>query len=249
MKFYGIKKIDDTQIARTVFTGVGCEAFAYFPESSESDYRVVAEHMGILPEQMVRIDQKHTAKIVCVTADDKGRGVVREGFSEPFDGMITNEKGIMLCTVEADCVPVYILDPVKGAIGMVHSGWRGTAEKIAGNAIRLMREKYGCNPKDIICATGPCICEKCYEVSADLKDEFSKKFTADQLDIFFKECGREGKYILDLKEAIRITLEEECVIRENILDSGFCTYHEDLFWSYRKTQKKTGRMLTGILMK
>lgn len=154
----------------------------------------------------------------------------------------------MLCTVEADCTPVYLLDPVHMAIGMIHSGWRGTAARISTNAISLMEQTYGTRAGDMIAAIGPCICRDCYEVSEDLIEPFREGFGAETADTFFTPKGG-GKYLLDLKSAVRKTLELSGVRSENIEDSGYCTCHDGMFYSWRKDQDASVRMLTAIWLK
>ena len=77
------------------------------------------------------------------------------------DGMITNVPGICLVTFYADCVPLYFVDPVKKAIGLSHSGWRGTVGKIGKVTVEQMQKTYGSDPKDILAAIGPSICQDC----------------------------------------------------------------------------------------
>ena len=86
--------------------------------------------------------------------------------------MITNVPGLVLATFYADCVPLYFADPANHAIGLSHSGWRGTVQKIGAVTIEKMSEEYGSNPKDLKVAIGPSICQECYEVSEDVIEEF-----------------------------------------------------------------------------
>lgn len=91
--------------------------------------------------------------------------------------MITNVPGLTLATFYADCVPLYFVDPVKRAIGLSHSGWRGTVGKIGKKTVERMEETYGSNPADIRAVIGPSICQDCYEVSVDVIDEFRQAFS------------------------------------------------------------------------
>ena len=114
--------------------------------------------------------------------------------------MITNVPGICLVTFYADCVPLYFVDPVKKAIGMSHSGWRGTVGKIGKVTVEKMVKEYGSNPSDIVAAIGPSICQDCYEVSEDVILEFQKNIAENLWDeLFYRK--ENGKYQLNLWKA------------------------------------------------
>ena len=140
------------------------------PEAIAENKRRIAGAIGVLPEDMTFTHQTHTTNVAVVRKENRGTR-----FSET-DGMVTNETGICLVTFYADCVPLYFVDPVKHAIGMCHSGWRGTVGKIGKVTVQKMAEEYGCNPDDMVAAIGPSICQDCYEVSEDVIVEFKKSF-------------------------------------------------------------------------
>ena len=127
--------------------------------------------MGVAVEDMVLSKQTHTTNVRVVTEEDKGKGVIRERDYTDVDGMITNVPGICLVTSYADCVPLYFVDPVKKAIGLSHSGWRGTVGKIGKNTVQLMQENFGSKPEDLLAAVGPSVCMDCYEVSEDVIEQ------------------------------------------------------------------------------
>jgi len=246
MKYITCKEIDGTGIAKTVCTMKGSGVWTMEQENPKSFVELGCE-LGITADKMVRVLQRHTNIVKIVTANDAGNGVVRSSAFGECDGIVTDEQGILLCTLEADCVPVFVLDLVKKAAGMIHSGWRGTAAKITQNAINIMVSEYGTSPQDLIVCTAPHICSKCYEVSADLIDGFSNKFMADEISQIFT-AKENGKYLLDLTEAIRLTVLSCGVKAENFHDMDICTYHTDLFPSYRKENGTDERMLTGIML-
>lgn len=169
-------------------------------EAVDENYRRIADVLGNSTEDMVCSDQTHTDHIRLVTAKDRGKGVTRPKDYADVDGLITQEKGIVLCTFFADCVPLFFVDPVKKAIGLSHSGWRGTVQKIGRKTVERMGEAFGTDPKDVRAAIGPSICQDCYEVSEDVAEEFGKSFPAGEL---FYET-KPGKYQLDLWEANRL---------------------------------------------
>jgi len=246
MKYITCEKIDATGLAKTVCTLKGSGVWTMEQKNPKS-FAELGSELGITADKMVRVLQKHTDVVKIVKAEDAGNGVVRPSAFGECDGIVTNERGILLCTLEADCVPVFILDPVHKAVGMIHSGWRGTAAKITQNAIKIMQSEYGTSPKDLIICTAPHICAECYEVSGDLIEGFSRNFTADEISQFFT-VKENGKYLLNLTEAIRITSLSCGVKAENFHDMENCTYHTDLFPSYRKENGTDDRMLTGIML-
>ena len=140
------------------------------------NYRRLAAAVGFSAEDVVTSDQTHTANVRVITEEDRGNGITKPRPYTDVDGMITNVPGLVLATFYADCVPLYFVDPVHHAIGLSHSGWRGTAAKIGKVTVEKMNEEYGTDPKDIYSAIGPSICQNCYEVSEDVIFEFQKSF-------------------------------------------------------------------------
>lgn len=247
MKKYFIDAINNTGIARAFFTPKGCGTWSWEDPYAEEAYRELAKELGLTVYDLVRTKQTHTSSVKVVAAENGGEGVAKDFGAMGFDGMVTNTPGLLLCTVEADCVPVYILDPVHKAVGMVHSGWKGTAGQISASGVKLMQDSFGSKPQDLIVAIGPHICRDCYEVSEDLWEPFAKKFTPDLMLRIFKP-GKAGKFYLNLQEAIFATLEELGVQRRNMHEADYCTYHEDICDSYRKNGGQPLRMLTAIML-
>ena len=89
----------------------------------------------------------------------------------------------MLLRPSADCVPLYFVHPVNRAIGMSHSGWRGTVSHMGRATIGAMQKEYGSRPEDLVCAIGPSICQDCYEVSADVAEQFAREFAGHEGEI------------------------------------------------------------------
>lgn len=250
-----ITKLENTGIVRTVATGKLAGHDCNWKDTEEGameNRKELCDAFGIELKDMIFAHNVHSNRVYAARRSEGE--VIIEGELEPgFDGLVTNEKGLLLCTLEADCVPVYILDPVKKVIGMVHSGWRGTASLISVNAVRLMHDRYDSNYKDIMVAIGPCICKDCYEVGEDLREEFSKTYDEATLTKIFREEVKNGKrvagkYLLDLPLAIRTTLIKEGLNDKKIFDPEYCTFHETKFSSYRREKENAGRMLTGIIL-
>lgn len=140
-------------------------------------YVALAEEYGLKVENMVRVHQKHTDNILVADHTNGGDGILREGASLAQDAIVTNEKGLMLCIVTADCAPVFLYDEETGAIGIVHSSRLGTAKIIAPKTVLKMQEKYGSRPENIRCIVGPYISQKHHEVEGKDIVVFSEHFS------------------------------------------------------------------------
>lgn len=210
-------------------------------ENVAENFRRVAGGLGIAPADFVLTDQTHTANVRIVTEADRGKGVTRQRDYRDVDGLVTNVPGIVLGVFSADCVPLFFVDPVRRAVGLAHSGWRGTIQRIGAETIRLMSRQYGSDPADLICAIGPSICRDCYEVSEDVAGKFRAAFPGHETEIL--EDGRAGHFQLDLWAANRIVLEESGVRPENIGVTDICTCcNPDLLFSHRASRGKRGVM-------
>ena len=158
------------------------------------------------------------------------------------DGMVTNVPEICLVTFYADCVPLFFVDPVHRAIGLSHSGWRGTVGKMGKVTIERMREEYGTDPAQVVAAVGPSICQDCYEVRVDVIEKFRENFDKDLWPELFYEKA-DGKYQLNLWRANQAVLAEAGVPRENIAVTNLCTHcNPDILFSHRSTGTARGNL-------
>lgn len=215
-------------------------------ENVDENFKRVAKSLGCEVSDITCVHQTHTANIKVIYEADRGKGFKNESEYDNTDGLITNVKGIMLSAYFADCVPIFLLDPVNKAVGMIHSGWRGTVQKISKNALIKMNEEYGTKARDIIAAIGPSICRDCYEVSKDVRDEFLNNFSKEQVcDIFCPSVKSEAddKYQLDLWLANKYILLEAGVLKENIEVTDICTCcNSELLFSHRASNGKRGNI-------
>ncbi|MGN0202935.1 MAG: peptidoglycan editing factor PgeF [Coprococcus sp.] len=210
------------------------------PEDVMENYRRMAGALDVRVEDMVLSDQTHTTNVRVVTEEDRGKGIVKPQDYTDVDGMITNVPGIVLVTSYADCVPLYFVDPVKRAIGLSHSGWKGTVGHMGRKTVALMQEVYGCDPSDIIAAIGPSICQACYEVSEDVAHAFMQAFIKEQAEDMLIDKGN-GKYQLDLWKANRYVLIDSGILPEHLAVTDLCTAcRPELLWSHRKTNGQRG---------
>lgn len=206
------------------------------------NYRRFADALGFSERDIVTSDQTHTANVRIITEEDRGNGITKPRPYTDVDGMITNVRGLVLATFYADCVPLYFVDPVHHAIGLSHSGWRGTVAKIGAVTIRKMQETYGTDPADVYAAIGPSICQECYEVSEDVILEFQKSFAPEHWEkLFYKK--ENGKYQLNLWEANKIIFTEAGITEKHISMPGICTCcNPEFLFSHRASHGKRGNL-------
>lgn len=214
------------------------------------NYHRLARALGAEVGQFVCSDQTHTVNVRRVTAADAGKGLTRERDYRDVDGLITDEPGLVLSTFYADCVPLYVVDPVHRAIGMSHSGWRGTAARMGAVTLSAMQEAYGTRPEDVVCAVGPSICKDCYEVSADVADIFVEEFPGHEQEILAESeknsvgmAHADKKYQLDLWKANEIIFLEAGVRKEHLAVTDICTCcNPKLLFSHRASHGKRGNL-------
>jgi len=210
-------------------------------ETVIENFHRIAAAIGFPYESIVCSDQTHTTNVMEVTAKDRGKGITRSKDYTDVDGLITNDPNVTLATFYADCVPLFFVDPVHKAIGLSHSGWKGTANKIGQVTIEKMRETYGTDPKDIFAAIGPSICQDCYEISEEVAVKFKEEFLIEK---------ENGKYKLDLWKANEKNLAECNVPMEQIYLPNLCTCcNPKLLFSHRASKGKRGNLAAFLKIK
>ena len=199
-------------------------------------------------KNVVLSDQTHTANIRVVTKEDVGKGLFCDRDYADIDGLVTNERGIILVTQYADCTPLAFFDPVKKVVAASHAGWRGTTKQIAKNTVEAMVNNFGCDPKNILCGIGPNISQCCYEVDDPVIDEVKKLGFLNFDDCYYEKPS--GKYMLNLKEVNRQILVHCGIKAENIDVADLCTCcNADIFHSHRATNGKRGTLALMIGLK
>ena len=212
------------------------------------NYRRIAAALETDAKQFVCSDQTHTTNVRRVTKADAGKGVVIPKDYTDVDGLITNEPGIVLSTFYADCVPLYFVDPVHRAIGLSHSGWRGTVNKMGQVTIEAMKREFGSKPEELYCAIGPSICQDCYEISRDVAEEFMKAFPKHVNDILIQKS--EEKFQLDLWKANEIVMLESGVLPEHLAVTNICTCcNPTELFSHRASKGKRGNLAAFLMIK
>lgn len=211
-------------------------------ESVDENFRRMAEIFQVGPENIVCSRQTHTINVKRVTEADKGKGVVCPTDYDDVDGLITDTPGVILSTSYADCVPLYFVDTLNKAIGLSHSGWRGTVARMGKATLEAMACEFGTKPEHVFAAIGPSICRDCYEVSEDVAVEFRKNFP-DSYESFLFKGKEEGKYQLDLWAANKRVLTDAGVLEEHIAVTDLCTCcNSEYLYSHRASNGRRGAL-------
>lgn len=211
-------------------------------EAVRTNYELLGAAMGFRTDSLVLSQQTHTTNVRVVTEKDRGKGFLKERDYKEVDGLITNVPGITLATFYADCVPLLFVDPVHKAIGLSHSGWRGTVGKIGKITVEKMTEQYGTDPKEVLAAIGPSICQSCYEVSEDVIEEFKNSFEECFWQELFYAKGN-GKYQLNLWRANELIFEEAGILPEHFSTTNLCTCcNPGYLFSHRASGGKRGNL-------
>ena len=197
--------------------------------------------------------QTHTTNVLKVERKHAGMGLTRDRDFGEIDGLITNEPGIMLITSYADCVPLYFADTRNRAIGLSHSGWRGTVNNMAEATLSAMKEAYGTRPEEVVAFIGPSICRNCYEIGEDVAEEFRKAYADTELTegsfndfkhiLSVKGIAEDGakKYFLNLHMANKINMLKAGIKEENIHVTDICTCcNPKLLFSHRASKGQRG---------
>ena len=210
----------------------------------QSERSKLYDSLGIHDRKIYSVRQIHSKIVYAVDADNPPGG---DG-----DGMVSSDGNVVLSVYVADCLPVYLYDTQSRAFGIVHSGWKGTG--IVTVAVKMMKEKWQCNPENIAAILGPCIDSCCYNVDKERYDNFEMKFSAESVKKTLSTDGNisgqispEIKYFLDLKKA-NIGLLQKAGIR-NIAVCDNCTFTDDRLASYRMEGPENFTHMAAIIGK
>ena len=203
----------------------------------------MANALGFSMENLVVTWQTHSDIVRAVTKAD-ACGINNRNYPES-DALVTNDPGCAIGIFTADCTPILLHDPVTGAVGAAHAGWRGTVAKIAAKTALAMMEHFGCQRSNIRAAIGPNIAQCCFETDRDVPDAALAAF-GDGAKPHIRQKG--NKYYVNLKALNALALQEVGV--QNIEISDVCTYcQHDRYWSHRVTGENRGTQGAFILRK
>lgn len=214
------------------------------PANVVQNYSHLGCALGFEPRDVVMATQTHSDIVLAVSEKDRGAGLMGPKLPE-CDALITNTAGLALFVSTADCTPVLLYDPVTGAVGAAHAGWRGTASAIAEKTALAMASIFGCDPKNLRCAIGPNIGPCHFETDGEVPEAMVAQYGRDALAHIQK---RGEKYYLDLKAINALALARAGVV--HIEQSADCTACQPgRYWSHRVTRGNRGAQGAIIVCK
>ena len=227
MTFFGPSVVALTSDASIDFTPTNFDA-----PLAQDQQGYIKKQTGMSIPQVFWRKQIHGDDIILAKGD------VRDCRSCPdADAFITNQQNLPVAIRTADCVPVFIYDPVAKVIGLAHAGWKGTHSHIAVKIAQRMVNEFGCQWYNIRIALGPAIRACCYQVGNEFREHFPE-------DVF----ERDGHLYVDIVAANRRQLIQTGVRPDNIYDSGVCTYCSSNYFSFRRDGAKSGRMISIMML-
>lgn len=208
-------------------------------KSRRDNFKKIYKFLNIEPEILYSGYQTHSKNIARIIHEKQGEKREIERSIPNTDGLITNKEGFALVTRFADCAPIILYDPVKKQHGNIHSGWKGTLEKIVEKGIQIMVDEYNSNLEDILVVIGPTIGRKDFEVDIDVMLKFKDKFTSYEGII---EKKSDEKYLIDLQRINKSIIIDSGIPKENISIINLSTYSNNIFHSYRRDGEEFGLM-------
>ena len=209
------------------------------PEHVRENRRRTLALLGLSVDQAVMAGLVHGDRVVAVTGEEQPGHPGDVALVEQCDALITDRPGLALVVTAADCVPVYLYDPVRRVVGVAHAGWRGTVAGIAGKTARVMADRYGCRPAEIHAAVGPSIGPCCYEVDDAVATPL-RQYYGPEADALLLPGKRPGRHQLDLWEANRLDLQRAGLGR--VTTAAACTScGVDRLFSHRAEAGAAGR--------
>ena len=210
-------------------------------ENIRRNYALLGDALGFSPDCLVLARQIHSDIVRAVDVTD-ARGLDSADYPE-CDALITDTPGVGLVVFTADCTPVLLFDPVTGAVGAAHAGWKGTAADICGKTVRAMEAAYGCKPENIRAAIGPNIGPCCFETDRDVPEALENAYGN---AVRAYTLPKRQKYYVNLKAINALALNRAGVTKIEISDH--CTACDArLYWSHRKMGDRRGSQGAIIL--
>lgn len=212
-------------------------------ENIRENIRILSDALGFDMDALVTTRQTHSDIVRVVTKADHISCFHRD-YPE-CDALVTNDPGTALMIFTADCTPILLHDPVTGAVGAAHAGWRGTASQIGAKTVAAMTENFGCDPANIRAAIGPNIAQCHFQTDADVPEAMLEAFGEEAREFIRAE---DDKYYVNLKELNALSLRRAGVRHIEISDA--CTACQpDRFWSHRVTKGQRGSQGAVIVCK
>lgn len=209
----------------------------------EGNRSTLARAFGLAPHELLTVQQVHGTDILILDAPNPD---LSHFLSVECDAVVTDQPGIMIGVLVADCYPVLLFDPRRKVAAAVHVGWKGAAAGILGKVVKAMETSFDCRPGQILAAVGPGIGAHKYEVDRQVRDAFRQGVGG------WEEVAEEvalGKWRLDIRRSSLLQLEEAGLDPTHLSAADECTCcHKELFFSYRRDGGKTGRQLGFVML-
>lgn len=223
------------------------------PERVRENYRLWLAANGADISDVVSVMQAHGDRILVADETLRGSGPIEGRIGDScgkavYDGLVTNVPGVCLVTGHADCTPIFLYDPVRSAVGMIHAGWRGTTLEIAARAVETLRREYGTSADDIYAYIGPCIHQQAFECDADVIEAIDAMSIDGSPYYRFDEAT--DKYHASIPHLNRALLTASGVREERIEVSPECTFElADKYFSHRRQGIKRGGQAAMIMLR
>ena len=223
------------------------EDLIYYPLSPEVE-AFTTRRNSLLPYPVIQGHQVHGSRVAIIDRPD----MTREDL-EGYDAFITELPGVAIGVRTADCVPILLFDPARRVVAAIHSGWKGTVQKIAAKTIGIMQTIFSSAPEDILAAIGPSIGPDSFQVGEEVALKFKESGFPMSRIWSFQGPGNgspmSGGHHIDLWQA-NIWILQECGLREvNIQLSAIDTYRDPTFFSARREGTACGRNINAIRLK
>ena len=215
------------------------------PEDVADNLKKVLEFLDVNPLTFYSTYQTHSKNIEVIENHNQGQEYEFGRYFPDTDGLITDKENIGTITRFADCTPIILFDPQKNAFANIHSGWKGTLQRIGANGVNILIEKFNSNPKDIVVVIGPTIGRCDFEVHDDVADQFKEEFAYMNNVIFKKD---DIKSLIDLQTINKNILLENGLLIENIEVIDLSTVASDFLHSYRRDKDGFGLMGSVVVM-
>jgi hypothetical protein len=214
------------------------------PGNAVSNLALFCKALGCPFEKTVRMRQAHTSNVRVIGRDFEFVDAAPSAVPD-CDALVTNLKRVPLLALSADCGLTVFYDPVRQALAVCHSGWRGAMLNIYSRVIAVMKLRFGTDPSDLIAGASPMISAGNYPV----KDDFLEKFQCCNPEEIMRKCliMKDGRHHFSLKDLLKYQLQGLGVT--NYEFAHMCTYaNKELFYSWRRDGEHTGRFgLLGMI--
>ncbi|OLN22854.1 hypothetical protein BTO30_08000 [Domibacillus antri] len=216
------------------------------PDAVQKNRRIIGEQAGIPADQWIGCEQTHGIHIEHVSKKDRGRGALDyDSALSSTDGLFTDDTGVLLTLCYADCVPLYFYDSEVKRVGAAHAGWKGSVEGIGPAMIKKWKEA-GSQLEDIQIVIGPSICGDCYKVGKMVVDKAAEWFEKNEMKPFFPVSNEPDTFYFSLQTFNRDLFIKAGIPEENIQMTRLCTSCSSDFFSHRRDEGHTGRMMSYI---